>query len=333
MPSIAALGAWPRPGRGRTDGVGIYDRDYYRQGRSGFELRAPRTAIGAIILINICVFVLEEISPRMEHRPQTPVVADFLSDHVVPLSLEQKEGWREFTKWWEQDTLRHPWLWWQWLTCGFVHDPHDVQHILFNMLGLFFLGRSVEARYGTREFIRLYLAAVVFSSIIWAIATRLVDPQQLAVSYGASGAIAAVVTLFVLNFPNQMLLFWMVIPMPAWLVGVIVIGYDVWGAIHRGDNVAYTAHLGGAAFALLYYQLHWNLGRLFQWAGRLKFRPRPPLKVFKPLDESDLAVDEADVDRILEKIHREGEKSLTRRERTIMENASRRAQERRRGME
>ena len=35
-------------------------------------------------------------------------------------------------------------MWWRFLTDGFVHDPHDLQHIIFNMLVLFFLGRDVE---------------------------------------------------------------------------------------------------------------------------------------------------------------------------------------------
>jgi membrane associated rhomboid family serine protease len=308
--------------------VGIYDRDYYRQGRSGFELRAPRTAVGIIIAINIAVFLVEILSPPQGHT--STVAADFLCDHVVPLALERERGWGEATSWWEQDTLRHPWLWWQFLTCGFAHLPGELQHIVFNMLTLFFLGRSVEQRYGTREFIRLYLLALVFSSVVWAVTTRLFESDSLASSLGASGAISAVVVLFALNYPRQMMLFMMVIPMPAWMLGVLMIGFDIWGAMGRGDHVAYTAHLGGAAFALAYYQLHWNLGRLFQWTAGLKFRPRPPLKVFHPLDDSGDSVDDAEVDRILVKIHREGEKSLTRRERNIMETASRKAQQRRR---
>ena len=61
MRSIAARVPWRNPDRGRTDGVGIYDRDYYRQGRSGFRLRAPRTAIGAIIgmILVVHLFVMD----------------------------------------------------------------------------------------------------------------------------------------------------------------------------------------------------------------------------------------------------------------------------------
>ena len=61
------------------------------------------------------------------------------------------------------DTLTQPWLWWQYLTAGFTHSPLRFDHILGNMLVLFFLGRDVEEAYGPKEFLRLYLVMVVFA--------------------------------------------------------------------------------------------------------------------------------------------------------------------------
>jgi len=296
--------------------VGIYDRDYYRQGRSGFRLSAPRTAVGAIILLNVVVFLVELVGGEM--LGNRLAVAELLAAHV---NVDFPQA----------DTLRQPWMWWQLLTCGFVHDPNQLGHIFWNMAVLFFLGRDIEEWYGTREFIRLYLVTLVFASLVWAISARLVDPNQPSSMFGASGAISGVVVLYALNFPKRIMLFMFVLPLPAWLMGALVIAFDVWGAMHRGDNVAYTAHLGGAAFAMAYFQLHWNIGRFFDSAGAWwKGRSRPPLKVFKGEDESGPPVADEDVDRILEKIHREGENSLTRKERRVLENASREYQRRRR---
>ncbi len=299
--------------------MGIYDRDYYRQGNSGFRLRAPRTAIGAIILLNAAVFVLEILGGSVQAMRGHDPVVDLLSVHVDAQDAQA-------------DTLHRPWMWWQFLTCGFVHDPLRVDHIVINMLVLFFLGRDVEAWYGTREFIRLYLVMLVFSSVVFVLANRLFDPRQSSILFGASGAIAGVVILFALNFPKRILLFMFVIPMPAWVMGVLAIAMDIWGAMGRADqHIAYSAHLGGAVFALAYFNLHWNFGRLSQSASTwLKRRSQPSLKVFKPADDADAAIAEEDVDRILEKIHREGENSLTRKERRILENASREYQRRRR---
>ena len=97
------------------------------------------------------------------------------------------------------------------------------------------------------------------------------------------------------------------------------------------QHVAYTCHLGGAAFALAYHNFRWNLGRV---AGPIvawvKGHGRPPLKVFKPEDDRNGPVADDEVDRILTKIHREGEQSLTPKERRFMEKASREYQRRRR---
>ncbi len=302
--------------------MGIYDRDYYRQGRSGFRLRAPRSAVGAIILVNVAVFLLEIFSGEGRHNRSA--VVDSLATHV---NVETPQD----------DTLLRPWMWWQFLTYGFVHDPNQLQHIFFNMLTLFFLGRDVEEWYGTREFIRLYLVTLVFSSVVWAVTNRLIYPNQPSSLVGASGAITGVVVLYALNFPKRTLLFMFVLPLPAWLLGALAIAFDIVGAVGQArlnpehQQIAYTAHLAGAAFALAYFNLRWNFGRLFPSATAwLKTRSRPSLKVFKPEKEPDGPVADEDVDRILEKISREGENSLTRKERRTLENASREYQRRRR---
>jgi membrane associated rhomboid family serine protease len=294
--------------------VGIYDRDYYRQEQSGQRWTAPRSAVAVLIAINVAVFLAERAQPN---------VVDLLSAHV--------------------GTLTDPRYWWQFLTYGFVHDPGGIGHILFNMLTLWFLGRDVEAWYGTREFTRLYLALLVFGSVVWA-AVNYFDPRVdlAAPLMGASGAVTGVVILYALCFPRRMLLFMFVLPMPAWVLGAMVVGYDVlgqmgwWGNRGLGPHVrvAYAVHLAGAALAFVYYQQQWNFGRLlegrFRWLrwGALWGR-RPRLRVHAP--EERETVPEEEVDRILEKIHREGESHLTRKERRILEDASHEYQRRRRG--
>ena len=139
------------------------------------------------------------------------------------------------------DTLSHPWLWWQYLTAGFAHSPNGVGHILGNMFVLFFLGQDVEETYGSKEFLRLYLALVVFSSFAWNVCNLiggLISPVEAnSMMYGGSGAIAGVVVLYALNFPKRTILLFFVIPMPAWMFGVLAIVLDVSGAL--GGPVGY----------------------------------------------------------------------------------------------
>lgn len=293
--------------------MGIYDRDYYREPQrpEGLSFRTPRTIIGLIIVLNVAFWIADFFTPAI--TIQGHIVGRWLSDQMAV----------------HVNTLTQPWLWWQFLTAGFAHSPINFQHILFNMLVLFFLGRDVEEVYGRKEFLRLYLVMVVFASVVWSLVNTLLDTPGYIGAYGASGAIAGVVVLYAFNFPRRTLLLFFVIPIPAWLFGVLMIALDMFGASGQGDssNVAYSMHLAGAAFALLYHQLGWNLTRLtsngFPWPT---FRRRPHLRVHTPDDEpeSDLS---ADVDRILEKIYREGEASLTAKERKFLETASREYQQ------
>lgn len=291
--------------------MGIYDRDYYpREERPGFSLQTPRTAIGALIAINVAVWLVDFLTPA------TPWGGRWLSDHMAV----------------HVNTLSQPWLWWQYLTAGFAHTPQRFEHILFNMLALYFLGRDVERVYGTREFIRLYLVMVVFASVVWDVVNWLGGTPGIVQAYGASGALAGVVVLFALNFPRATVLLFFVLPIPAWLLGVFVVGMDIYGALGQGEtsNIAYSMHLAGAAFGFIYFQQGWSFTRLtqdrFRWP-RFSLRKKPRLHVHQPPaeEESDLS---REVDRILEKIYREGEANLTAQERRTLEKASREYQRR-----
>ena len=107
--------------------------------------------------------------------------------------------------------------------------------------------------------------------------------------------------------------------------------FDLYGAVHReGAAVAYTAHLGGAAFALLYFQFGW---RVNQWLPSHWSMPRvgrrPKLRVLDPGNDESVDSTDTQVDEILRKIQQHGQDSLTRRERRILQQASREFQKKR----
>lgn len=301
--------------------MGLYDRDYYRGQPGGLPIRWPRTAVGTILALNVALYVVGLLTPAT--RPGTAAEGRWLID---AMAMHSGQG-----EW--PPTLSSPALWWQLVAYGFAHSPRDIGHILFNMLGLLFLGRDVESRYGRNEFGRLYVALLVFGGLVWAL-LNLRDPAP-TMLIGASGAVSGVVVLFALNFPRRQLALFFVLPVPAWVAGVLLVGMDVLGALGREgeSNIAYSVHLAGAALAIAYYHWQWNFGRVTrlpgEWLGRLR---RPRLRVVRPADDSPSETDggadeldslDAEVDRILEKIYRDGEASLTRKERRILEQASR----------
>ncbi len=304
--------------------MGIYDREYYRDEPGGFHLRKPGTIIGWIILINVVVYLADGFMTTEKVHTFEGVAVNVPSHPVNDaLALHASD-------------LARPWLWWRLLTYGFAHDSYPaIGHILFNMLGLFFLGPPIEQRYGKREFLRLYLALIVFSGLIWASVALLRGVPPHVGVVGASGAVVGVVLLFALNYPRQTVYLYMLFPVPAWVIGVVIVLADLYGALNpaRGMHIAVEAHLAGAALAILYWRFGWNFTRLTDKLalGKL-FERRPRLKVHRPDDspgDQDAAAGD-EIDRILEKIHREGEASLTRRERRTLQDASRRFQEKHR---
>ncbi len=311
--------------------MGIYDRDYYRQERQpGFSLRGPSTIVGAIILINVALFLANGLLTRPDSK------LAWAGDLSPEEFFSKRMGLITYHLAVKGTSLTNPLCWWQFVTYGFAHAPPPrYWHLIGNMLVLFFLGRDVEATYGRKEFLRLYLALLVVAALAWVIVEKLTEGPDFVPVVGASGAVTGIVVLFALLFPRRTLLLFFVIPMPAWVVGLLVVLSDIYGAVvnPEGSQIAYTAHLAGAAFAFLYYRFQWNFTRWTSgWLSLSWLTRRPNLRIHNPQHgrgrEEEIR---EEVDRILEKIHREGEASLTRRERRTLENASRQFQKRRQG--
>ena len=118
--------------------------------------------------------------------------------------------------------------------------------------------------------------------------------------------------------------------MPGWVVGVLVVGQDfILALLNSGDRVAYQAHLGGAAFGAMYFYSGMRFEKFMPTTIVAKmFGGQPRLKVHDPDGEGEYYEEEVVdknyekdaelADEILEKVHREGEESLTRKERKIL---------------
>lgn len=300
--------------------MGIYDREYYRDEPGGFHIRKPGTIIGWLLVINIAVFLTSALLTTEQLAVKSGVPIKIVS-HPVNTWLGLDAG-----------DLAKPWLWWRFLTYGFCHA--SFWHIFGNMIGLFFLGAAVEQHYGSKEFLRIYLAMIVFAGVAWAASVLLFAGNPAQGVVGASGAVVGVIVLFALNFPRQTVLLMGVLPMPAWLLGVIVVVPDLFRSVSAPDQIAFQAHLAGAAFAFLYWKSGWNFTRITdKFPSGNVFRRRPRLKVHDPdvTDRKEVAR-EAELDRILDKIRREGEASLTRKERRTLQSESRRLREKRGGL-
>ena len=288
--------------------MGFIDRGY-ASGRSAYG--SEWTAVSAILVATIAVFVANMLGPR---EPAS------LNDI---LALHGDLPWR-------------PWRIWELVSYGFAHGmPRRQQlpwHILGNMLTLWFFGRAVEGVLGRAEFIRFYMAALVVAGLAWLASVAVRQESGTTQLIGASGAVTAVLAVFIWNFPHQTVLLWGLLPVPAWALGVLYVVWDVQGTADTHTNVAHVAHLGGAAFGVLYAWRGWSLAGIGDLSGRLAaWRRRGAggrFRVFRPDDTDDDASLQQQVDRILEKISRSGSSSLTPHERDTLERASRRLKDR-----
>jgi len=295
--------------------MGIYDREYYREEeRSG--MFATRTMVINLMLITAAVYVAQLIFDEPQFPGQRP------DPHRQPLLY-----WLSL----DSEFWRHPWQAWRLVTYGFLHSRDDFKHIFFNMFGLWLFGRDVEGVYGRVEFVRIYLTAIVVAGLAWLLGEQVMPhgENHFADVVGASGGVMSIILIYVLHYPKRTFyLFPIPIPVPAWALGTFYVLADILG-INAGGNVAHIAHLGGAAYGYVYYRTRWSFGRLVpgNWSlSRLKFKPR--LKIHDPtVSDRDLT---SEVDRILEKISRDGEASLTKEERGVLERAARKYQQRRR---
>ncbi|MBI3838747.1 MAG: rhomboid family intramembrane serine protease [Planctomycetia bacterium] len=277
--------------------MGIHDRGYYREEQRSAWL-GNRSMVFNLIVLNVAIF---------------------LADHVFDYRISEELGLKS-------DLLRAPWQFWQLLTYGFVHDPQSIMHVGLNMFGVWLFGTDVEQIYGRVEFLRIYVSTIIVAGLIWAAVETGTGGQSELV--GASGGVMGLMIIYVLHFPQRTFYIYGILPLKAWALGALYVVGDLMGAAQNTDNVAHLAHLSGMAYGFVYYRSGWNLGRLIpQRISGSMFKLRPPLRIHDPGSPGrDL---NEQVDQILEKISREGESSLTKKERRTLEEASRRYQRRR----
>lgn len=293
--------------------MGFEDRDYYRDPEW-----QPESGGGSSVirwLIGLCVVI-------------------FIGQNIVSLQITE---WLALTT----DDALPRWQLWRVLTYAFCHDTAQLLHLAFNMLCLWFFGRTLLDRLGSREFIAFYLVAAVVAGLSF-LGLQAGFLHERAQVVGASGAVMAVMAVFAMWYPRQQVLLMGLIPIEIrWLVAayVVIDTLPIWGAL-RGrevhDGVAHAAHLGGLLFGFAYVLFELRLSDWFSvrrvpawWRERER---RKSVRLYSPESEVDEPSPENDldekVDEILRKIHEHGEASLSDRERRVLSDASRRYRER-----
>jgi membrane associated rhomboid family serine protease len=128
------------------------------------------------------------------------------------------------------------------LTSGFLHA--DWGHLFFNMFTLFMFAPVVINYFGSMSFLLIYLASLVFGSLL----TLVMHKNEYSYrAIGASGAVTGILYSAILINPSMSLyLYFIPIPIPAYLFGIGYLLYSIYGMKAKRDNIGHTAHFGGA---------------------------------------------------------------------------------------
>lgn len=303
--------------------MGYADRDYFRDsGRptgGGFFNFGWTPVVKGLIIANIVVFVLQLLITV----PTGTSMVETAEGEMIEV-----EGPREslVTKWLAVDgQLILKGQIWRLITGAFCHSTLSVFHIVFNMLFLFWFGVRLEQKYGPREFLYFYFAAAIFASVCFIVLDLITGLNARAI--GASGAVLGVVMLFALWWPREKILLFFVLPIEIRWVALMFIVSDLFPVLSQlggnpvPDGVAHAAHLGGLAFAMLYFYRPFRLeDRLGSLGGLVKnSEDKRRVADKRAFAERKAAVEnDKKVDEILEKVHNEGLHSLTPEEREIL---------------
>ncbi len=222
-----------------------------------------------------------------------------------------------------------------WRIVGFQFVHADVNHLIFNMLGLFFFGGVIERYLGAKRYLAFYLLCGIFGALMylalnlggWALALLKLpaipgllfnDPTTPLV--GASAGIFGIMFAAARLAPNTQVLLFVVIPMKLRTLAILLLGWAIWTIVRAGNNAGgEAAHLGGAIAGWYLIGNTHHLHGFFDFLGRVD----PTSRAGAARRARRQAPDNAEIDRILAKIQAQGIGSLTRSERETLSRASR----------
>ncbi len=128
------------------------------------------------------------------------------------------------------------------ISSGFLHL--DWQHLIFNMLTLYFFAYIVIAFMGSISFVVLYFLSLLGGNFLSYIFHK--NEYQYS-AIGASGAVSGVIYSAILLLP-EMMIYGII---PGYIFGIGYLIYSIYGIKNRVGNIGHDAHFGGAVAGYL----------------------------------------------------------------------------------
>ncbi|WP_194850455.1 rhomboid family intramembrane serine protease [Nonlabens antarcticus] len=127
-------------------------------------------------------------------------------------------------------------------TSGFLHL--DIQHLLFNMLTLYFFAGIVVYSLGTVAFLIIYIVSLLGGNFLSYMFHK--DEYHYS-AIGASGAVSGIIYSAILLLP-EMMIYGII---PGYIFGIGYLIYSIYGIKKKVGNIGHDAHFGGAVAGYL----------------------------------------------------------------------------------
>jgi membrane associated rhomboid family serine protease len=226
------------------------------------------------------------------------------------------------------------------VTSGFLHVGWT--HLIFNMISLYFFSPSIELYLGGVKFLIIYFASLVGGDLLSLFIHRHHGDYS---SVGASGAVCGIIFASIAIFPGMGVgFFGLPFSIPGWLYGLVYVLFSIYGIRSKKDNIGHEAHLGGAligmavalvmepeAFAENYFTILLIAVPAILFIVIIAAKPQTLLvdNFFYKAHHDHYSIDhqynlektlrQKEIDRILDKISKHGIKSLSSKEKALLE--------------
>lgn len=278
--------------------MGLYDRDYTQSDYDGGHGHRPHMrmmfpsispVVKWLLIINVAVFIL-----TAAFRPLDNFSIQWLSVYpeTVGMSLQL----------------------WRVITYQFLHDVRGFSHIFVNMLVLYFFGIMLERSWGSKKFLGFYLICGATGGILYPILAH-INWLSTGPLVGASGAVLGVIAACAVLAPNMRVYLFGIFPMKLGVLALIIAGIAVFTLVlpdRFGNAGGEAAHLAGMATGAIYVFSQ-------SWRSKFTFKVKHRFGEKKKVTVHNL---QAELDEILDKVHREGIQSLSRKEKKILKQAT-----------
>lgn len=125
---------------------------------------------------------------------------------------------------------------------GFLHI--DMPHLFLNMFTLYFFADVVIGHLGVFGFTVVYVGSLLLGSLL---SLYFHKNEYHYSAVGASGAVMGILYAAILLRPDMSLyLFFIPIPIPAYIFGIGYLLYSIYGMKNSVGNIGHDAHFGGA---------------------------------------------------------------------------------------